>query len=154
MQTESDLTGEADLTGRLAEAFIGVSSQLRRNSARRLAPLGLTYAQARLLRTISGAARPPRMSELAAGLGIVPRSATTAVEALETTGFVVRVSDPDDRRSVLVALTPDAERAVTRIQTARCDAADEVFAALDAAERATLLALLDRVDAHTPETGR
>ncbi len=149
MHTQQALTGEQDLTSRLAEAFVGVSSQLRRNSALRLAPLGLTYAQARLLRTIAGALRPPRMSELAAGLGIVPRSATTAVEALETAGFVVRVPDPDDRRSVLVALTPDAERAVTRIQSARCDAADEVFAALDATERATLLALLDRV-----ETGR
>ena len=94
------------------------------------------------------------MSEVAAGLGIVPRSATTAVEALETAGFVVRLADPDDRRSVLVALTPAAERAVSRIQSARCDAANEVFAALDAAERATLLALLDRVDTPTRETGR
>ena len=144
MQTEADLTGEQELTGRLAEAFLGVSSQLRRNSARRLAPLGLTYAQARLLRTIAGAVRPPRMSEVAAGLGIVPRSATTAVEALEAAGFVVRLPDPNDRRSVLVALTPNAELAVTRIQSARCDAADEVFAALDVRERATLLALLDR----------
>ena len=41
-------------------------------------------------------------------------------------------------------------RAVARIQSARCDAADEVFAALDAPERATLLAFLDRVD--TPDT--
>jgi DNA-binding MarR family transcriptional regulator len=154
MHTQPALTGEQALTGRLAEAFIGVSSQLRRNSARRLAPLGLTYAQARLLRTIAGAVRPPRMSDVAAGLGIVPRSATTAVEALETAGFVVRLPDPDDRRSVLVALTPDAERAVIRIHSARCEAADEVFAALDAAERATLLALLDRVDTDSPETGR
>ena len=93
------------------------------------------------------------MSELAAGLGIVPRSATTTVEALETAGFVVRVPDPADRRSVLVALTPDAKHAVTRIQSARCAAADEVFADLDATERATLLALLDRL-ALSPELGR
>jgi DNA-binding MarR family transcriptional regulator len=143
----SHRTGGSDLNGQLAEGFTRVSAHLRRNSARHLAPLGLTYAQARLLRTIAGASRPLRMSELAAGLGIVPRSATTTVEALETAGFVVRLPDPDDRRSVLVALTPEARRAVTRIQSARCDAADEVFAALDASERATLLAFLDRVDA-------
>jgi DNA-binding MarR family transcriptional regulator len=154
MPNRYGLIQEHELTGRLAEAFGSVSSQLRRNSARRLAPLGLTYAQARLLRAIAGAVRPPRMSEVAAGLGIVPRSATTAVEALETAGFVVRLPDPDDRRSVLVALTPDAERAVTRIHAARCAAADEVFAALDATERSTLLTLLDRVDTHAPETSR
>ena len=89
------------------------------------------------------------MSEVAAGLGIVPRSATTAVEALEAAGFVVRLPDPNDRRSVLVVLTPNAERAVSRIHSARCDAADEVFAALDVRERATLLALLDRLDTPT-----
>ena len=94
MRTQRGLTGDQELMSRLAEAFSGVSSQLRRNSARRLAPLGLTDAQARLLRTIAGAARPPRMSDVAAGLGIVPRSATTAVEALETAGFVVRLPIP------------------------------------------------------------
>ena len=104
----SNLTGGSDLSGQLAEGFTRVSVHLRRNSARHLAPLGLTYAQARLLRTIAAASRPLRMSELAAGLGIVPRSATTTVEALETAGFVVRLPDPDDRRSVLVALTPAA----------------------------------------------
>ena len=148
------LPSGSDLSGQLAEGFTRVSSQLRRTSARRLAPLGLTYAQARLLRTIAAASRPLRMSELAAGLGIVPRSATTTVEALETAGFVARLPDPDDRRSVLVALTPEARRAVAHIQSARCDAADEVFAALDTSERATLLAFLDRVDAPITEATR
>jgi DNA-binding MarR family transcriptional regulator len=144
----------SDLNGQLSECFSRVSSQLRRTSARRLAPLGLTYAQARLLRTIAAADHPPRMCDLAAGLGIVPRSATTTVEALEAAGFVMRLPDPDDRRSVLVALTPGARRAVARIQSARCDAADEVFAALDDSQRATLLDLLDRVDAPVAEAGR
>jgi DNA-binding MarR family transcriptional regulator len=144
----------SDLNGQLCECFTRVSSQLRRTSATRLAPLGLTHAQARLLRTIAAADRPPRMSDLAAGLGIVPRSATTTVEALEAAGFVTRLPDPDDRRSVLVALTPAARRVVARIQSARCDAADEVFAALDASQRATLLELLGRVDAPVAEAGR
>ena len=90
-----DITTRTDLTGLLAERFAQVSAELRRSSARRLAPLGLTHAQARLLRSLGDTAGAPRMSELAAGLGVVPRSATATVEALETAGFVVRVPDPD-----------------------------------------------------------
>ena len=146
-------TVQHDLTGRIAEGFTRVSWQLRRSSAHRLAPLGLTDAQARLLRTIAAAEGPPRMSDIAAGLGIVPRSATTTVEALEAAGLVDRRPDPDDRRSVLVVLTPNAEPVVSQIQEARRAAANEVFAALDTAERSTLLDLLDRLVAHPSEIG-
>jgi DNA-binding MarR family transcriptional regulator len=152
-------TTSENLTGLLAERFTRVSAELRRCSARRLAPLGLTHAQAQLLRTLGNTAQAPRMSELAAGLGVVPRSATATVEALETAGFVVRVPDPADRRAVRVALAPAAERAVASIESARCEAADEVFDALDADERAALLTLLDRLvtgqrETSQPEMGR
>lgn len=145
---------DVDVMGRLADGFTRVSGRLRRSSAERLAPLGLTQAQARLLRTIAATKRPPRMSDIAAGLGIVPRSATTTVEALEAAGFVDRRPDPDDRRSVLVVLTANARAVVSRIEDARRAAADEVFAALDAADRTTLVDLLDRVDAGARETVR
>ncbi len=146
-------TVQHDLTGRLAEGLTRVSWRLRRSSAHRLAPLGLTNAQARLLRAIVAAERPPRMSDVAAGLGIVPRSATTTVEALEAAGLVHRRPDLDDRRSVLVALTPNAHPVLSQIEHARRAAADEVFAALDTAERSTLLDLLDRLETEAPGTG-
>jgi DNA-binding MarR family transcriptional regulator len=135
-----------DLTDRVADGITRVSARLRRSSAERLAPLGLTHAQARLLCTIAAAERPPRMSDIAAGLGIVPRSATTTVEALEAAGLVDRRPDPDDRRSVLVVLAANARAVVPQIEAARRTAADEVFAVLDAAERTTLVDLLDRLD--------
>ena len=147
-------TTAENLTGLLAERFIRVSAELRRCSGRRLAGLGLTHSQARLLRTLGDTAGAPRMSELAAGLGVVPRSATATVEALETAGYVLRVPDPADRRAVLVALTPAAERAVASIESARCEAADEVFGTLDVHERTALLTLLDRLDTSPRVTGR
>jgi DNA-binding MarR family transcriptional regulator len=136
----------APLTVRLADGVTRLSWRLRRATQPRLAPLGITHAQARLLRTIAAADQPPRMSDLAAGLGIVPRSATGTVEALEAAGFVVRRPDDDDRRSVLVLLTDDAHAALAGIDRARAEAAAEVFGALDPAEQRTLVALLDRVE--------
>lgn len=139
-------TVQHDVNPRIAERFTRVSRRLRRSTAQRLAPFGLTNAQARLLRAIATAERPPRMSDIAAGLGIVPRSATTTVEALEGAGLVDRRPDPDDRRSVLVVLTAGARPVMAQIEEARRAAADDVFDALDRGERATLLDLLDRLD--------
>jgi DNA-binding MarR family transcriptional regulator len=131
---------------RLAEGVTRLSWRLRRATQQRLAPLGITHAQARLLRTIASAERPLRMSDLAAGLGIVPRSATGTVVALEAAGLVVRRADEDDRRSVLVLLTDDAEAALAAIDRARAEAADEVFSRLGSAEQRALGVLLERLE--------
>jgi DNA-binding MarR family transcriptional regulator len=145
---------DADLTGRIADGFTRVAWQLRRRNAHRLAHLGLTDAQARLLRTIAAAERPLRMCDIAAGLRIAPRSATATVEALEAAGLVDRRADADDRRSVRVVLTPIAPPLLSQLHEARCEAALEVFAPLDADERSTLCALLERLETRRPETGR
>jgi DNA-binding MarR family transcriptional regulator len=136
----------APVTLELADAVARLSWRLRRALQPRLAPLGITRAQARLLRTIAAADRPPRMSDLAAGLGIVPRSATGTVVALEAAGLVVRRPDSGDRRSVLVLLTTDARAVLAGVDRARADAADEVFGTLAPSEQRALLALFDRLE--------
>ena len=70
-----------------------------------IAPLDLTPAQSRALRIIYKSEQPIRMGELAATLGVVPRSATGLVDALESAGLVERSVDPANRRAVLVRLT-------------------------------------------------
>ena len=74
----------------LADLFQRLMRRLRRAQAERLAPLGLTPAQERALRTITRSEEPLRMTELADQLGIVPRSVTTVVDALEQAGLVRR----------------------------------------------------------------
>jgi len=107
-----------------------------------LAPLGLTYAQARVLRLVAAGGRPLRMADLAAQLDVVPRSVTTMVDALEAAGLVARHADADDRRSVLVALSDDGRLLLDRLETARRHSADDVFGSLDPAQRRQLLDLL------------
>ena len=132
-----------DATLEVAELFTHTARRLRRGQVAQLAPLGLTYAQARVLRLVAEAGPPLRMAELAEQLEVVPRSVTTMVDALEVAGLVTRHPDPGDRRSVLVALTPAGRHLLERLAQARRDSARQVFGGLDPTQRDTLVALLE-----------
>jgi DNA-binding MarR family transcriptional regulator len=134
----------SDPTTQLAELFTHTARRLRRGSSAQLAPLGVTYAQARTLRLVAEDG-PMRMADLAARLEVVPRSVTTMVDALERTGLVARHTDRDDRRSVLVAPTAEGRRLIERLDRARRQGAADVFGSLTPGERDKLLRLLGRL---------
>jgi len=134
--------GAVDLTPQLAEMLTRASWRLRRASVRELAPLGLTFVQARVLRMLDRAAGPVRIGEIAARLEVVPRSATTLIDSLETTGLVERRADPDDRRSVRVGLTVDGATVMERVSGLRRASASALFARLTPAQQQQLLGLL------------
>ena len=51
-------------------------------------------------------------SEIARHLGISSASTTALLDRLEKAGMVVRGSNPEDRRSILISVTDDAEHAI------------------------------------------
>jgi DNA-binding MarR family transcriptional regulator len=138
----SEVATRADEAARLAELLTSASRRLRRGVAAQLAPLGLTFAQARAMRLIAAPGCCLRMADIASRLDVVPRSATSLVDGLETAGLVTRRPDPHDRRSVLVALTDEGRRLLDGLDTARRATAEELFAPLGAGDRAELLRLL------------
>jgi DNA-binding MarR family transcriptional regulator len=130
----------------LADQLHRLTKRLRRAQAERLAPLGLTPAQERALRLIARDDEPPRMTELADRLGIVPRSLTTVIDALEEAGLVRREIDARNRRAILLHLTERGTAVRDDLREARRHAAEDLFAPLTAADRqafADLLRLLD-----------
>jgi DNA-binding MarR family transcriptional regulator len=131
----------------LTERVMRVAHLIRRTSMASLAPHNLTPAQSRALRTITKADAPIRMGELASTLGVVPRSATGLVDALQEAGLVERGADPDNRRSVLVTLTEAGRRMQRAMADARAAAGDGIFGRLTSEERRTLADLLGRVGA-------
>jgi len=131
----------------LADQLQGLTRRLRRAQAERLAPLGLTPAQERALRLITRGDEPLRMTELADRLGIVPRSLTTVVDALEEAGLVRREIDPRNRRAILLRLTDQGAAVRDGLREARRRAAEDLFAPLSADDRKTLAGLLARLDA-------
>jgi len=134
----------------LADLLHGLTRRLRRSQAERLAPLGLTPAQERALRVISRSDEPPRMTELADHLGIVPRSLTTVVDALEEAGLVRREIDPRNRRAILLRLTDGGTAVRDDLREARRRAAEDLFAPLTPADRGLLGDLLARLDGGDP----
>ena len=127
--------------------------RLRRAQAERLAPLGLTPAQERALRMITRSEDPLRMTELADRLGIVPRSVTTVVDALERAGLVRREIDPRNRRAIRLHLTDSGRAVRDDLREARRSAAEELFAPLSDDGRRALGELLSQLDPEPAATG-
>jgi DNA-binding MarR family transcriptional regulator len=134
----------------LADLLQRVTKRLRRAQAEWLAPFGLTPGQERALRVITRSGDPPRMTELADHLGIVPRSLTTVVDALEKAGLVRREIDPDNRRAIRLHLTEHGAAVRDDMREARRRAAEDLLAPLTDKDRKALLQLLSRIDDNAP----
>ena len=130
----------------LADLLQRLTRRLRRAQAERLAPLGLTPAQERALRVVSRSDEPLRMTELADRLGIVPRSVTTVIDALEQAGLVRREVDPRNRRAIRLHLTDRGSAVRDDMREARRQAAEDLFAPMPGDDRKTLTEILSRLD--------
>jgi DNA-binding MarR family transcriptional regulator len=136
--------------GQLADLLQRLTRRLRRAQADRLAPLGLTPAQERALRIVTRSEEPLRMTELADRLGIVPRSVTTVIDALEQAGLVRRETDPRNRRAIRLHLTDRGRAVRDDMREARRRAAEDLFAPMSAEDRKTLAELLSLLDEDSP----
>jgi DNA-binding MarR family transcriptional regulator len=78
---------------------------------------GLERGQYQLLLAIKGmpAGVRPRIRELANRMDILHHSAVELVNRLEAGGFVERTRAQDDRREVLLALTPKGEKVLAEL---------------------------------------
>ncbi len=133
-----------DASGQLAEQLLRLTRRLHRAQKRYLEPLGITPAQARLLRTVAlYDAEPPRMADLAARLEVVPRAVTTLVDALEANGVVCRVPDPSNRRVIRIELTDTGRATLRALRQARRSAAEDILEPLSERERELLGGLLN-----------
>lgn len=108
-------------------------------------PAGMTVVRMWALTAIAQGAthgHAIRMTDIAAELGITPRSATTVVDGLEQLGLVTREPDEHDRRTVRVAMTSAAEALLPRMREAWDTICDQICGPLDTRERSVLLGLM------------
>jgi len=123
------------------DLLMSAARSLRREYAAATVAWAMTPGKARALRFVA-AEGPVRLSVLADMLGIVPRSTTEVVDALETLGYVAREADPVDRRATCVAATDEGRRVLAEIEVARAEASERYFADLPQADRAELERIL------------
>jgi DNA-binding MarR family transcriptional regulator len=140
-----------DPDGILAEQLLRLTRRLHRIQKHQMEPIGITPAQARLLRTVAYYDQPPRMADLAKRLEVVPRAVTSLVDGLEVNGWVRRTPDPTNRRVVRIELTDSGRATLGSLRTARRTAAEDILAPLDAGQRETLGVLLSALVDGAPE---
>jgi DNA-binding MarR family transcriptional regulator len=112
--------------------------------AERVGQLGLTPADAGLLRMIAG--RPGRSQQsLAADLGVVASRVVTLIDNLEQKGLVERRRSTEDRRHYELHLTADANRLMGEMRHVATAHDDDICSALDHDQRALLVTLLELI---------
>lgn len=133
----------------LAELFLATSRRIRRETMRRIRPLGLNPHLSRALRVI-GEHAPLRPSQLATLLDVAPRSATDTVTALIAAGWIARTPDPTDGRSYRIEPTAAGRNLIARVQHTRTEVTSEVFGTLTRTERELLAKILCRLGGDSP----
>jgi len=93
-------------------------------------------------RVVSGG--PIRVTDLARDLGLDPSTISRHLDAVEIRGWVRRLSDPADRRAILVTATRAGEQVVARLETERRRLLAEVLAGWDRTDRDALFELTER----------
>jgi DNA-binding MarR family transcriptional regulator len=94
---------------------------------------------------------PIRVGDLAARERVAAPTMTRIVQALEASGYVQRLSDPDDGRSARIAVTARGRGQLEGMRRARTAYLAERLARLDAADMARLLAALPVLEALSAE---
>jgi DNA-binding MarR family transcriptional regulator len=90
-------------------------------------------------------AGPMRLNDLAALIGTSAPTASRAVDALDEAGLVERRTDPTDRRALRIELTAEGLTRVQRRKAQVAEAFGPAAAAMPAADRERLAALLTRL---------
>jgi DNA-binding MarR family transcriptional regulator len=86
---------------------------------------------------------PLTVSRLAAATGVRPTTLTSLLDRLEGRGLLSRRPSPEDRRALLVELTPAGREVAGRVRTAVAELEHRSLGSLTAAQRAALATALD-----------
>ena len=130
----------------LMEQFRAIAHASHNRTNARMNAAGLSLARFRVLQALASGGRL-RMNELSTALGVVPRTVTTIIDALENDRMVARLADPADRRATLVQITEEGLSQLRRLRALRDAAAAELFEVLTPAEKQQLARLLRRLQA-------
>ncbi|MEV6166752.1 MarR family transcriptional regulator [Streptomyces sp. NPDC051954] len=125
----------------LADALGGVQRLIRRRLRRQMAAPQLRGAEVELLRLI--VARPGiGISDAAKDLYLASNSVSTLVNRLATEGYLIRETDPADRRAARLLPTPAAQSRLREWRTRRAELLRQQVARLDEGEREALRAAI------------
>jgi DNA-binding MarR family transcriptional regulator len=104
-----------------------------------------------ILAVIDGAGEPLAPGVIAERLLVTSGTMTALLDTLERRGLIRRTPHPADRRKLLIDVTPEARRLVDAMLPRVHAGLRDIFAPLAEGERAALIDLLGRLQAHLRE---
>ncbi len=116
-----------------------------KETERALSPTGISGPQAFALSCLKYAGGPMIPSRLAGFLAQESQSLTGLIDRMEQQGWVRRVRDLPDRRSLRLEITPAGEQQLEAAQREGFRATVAIFACLNDDEIMTLAGLLERI---------
>lgn len=139
------------IIGRISRLARHFESEISRN----LAPLGITADEYDVLATLRRSGQPYALKprDLLETMMVTSATVTHRIDKLEKRGLVERLADPDDRRGVVVRLTPSGKRLLDRASEAHVARELEMVGVLSDKEREQLTRLLRRLSAAGSESG-
>ena len=133
----------------LDRALLEVRRLVNRPGYRRrlLGPLGrrIELSTVRVLHAVDQAPTPPSIGTVAATLAIDPSTASRLVDQRVTEGLLSRSPDPDDRRRLVLTLTPAGRAMLDELAASRTTMLEEVTADWTSADIVALERLLLRL---------
>lgn len=136
---------------RLCFQALSLASAIDRDCAALLAPHGLSEGRFVLLFLLDAAADGLAPAALAQQAGVSRATVTGLLDGLEREGLVARHADASDRRALCIRLTPRGREVAQAVVARHGRWIAGLFGTLDAAERAQLARLLDKVAARLEE---
>jgi|SRR5450755_3458166 DNA-binding MarR family transcriptional regulator len=136
---------------------IGRISRLAREIEQRLEPVyadhGLDSGWFDVLATLRRVGPPYRLrpTDLANTLMLTSSGATKRLDRLQEAGFITRLPDPDDRRGILIALTPKGRALVDRAVVEHVANEQRILGKLTKPEQRQLAGLLRKLQLGLPQ---
>lgn len=87
----------------------------------------------------------PHMRDVAKNLHMTPSAATLLIEPLVKEKMLVRVLDPNDRRSVRLSVTPKGRKLLERGVAKKVEEMRKVFGVLTPAERSRYITIIKKI---------
>lgn len=90
-------------------------------------------------------ARKPHMRDVAKNFHVTPPAATLMIDGLVKARLLTRILDPNDRRSVRVAITPKGRQLLDRGIAKKVNEMKKTFGVLTASERAQFIFIIKKI---------
>lgn len=135
---------EVDDLDRVTEAVLAASRALIAVASRSIASVDddVTLPQFRALVVLSQEG-PRTVGQLARELRVQPSTATRLCDRLARKRLIRRRTDPDNRREVVISLSPGGDALVTKVTALRRREIGDVMAKVPARQRAAIVAALE-----------